>query len=150
MNRLNNKGLTLVEIIISLLILGIISTMFASCFATAARILNRATTYKNAVSAASSSVEVQETISSTDDRVVIETNADEITLNDEGSEIITMNCEKWSRTNENADFKKASSFNIQDVKGVYLVAEETKSTELTFKEFLPNNVGSKVAIDVTN
>ena len=58
--KLNNKGMTLVEIIISLVILGIIGVSFTECLVSTTRILNRATLYKNESSKASAAVEIQD------------------------------------------------------------------------------------------
>lgn len=58
--KLNNKGMTLVEIIISLVILGIIGVSFTECFVSSTRILNRATLYKNESAKATEAVEVQD------------------------------------------------------------------------------------------
>ena len=59
--KLNNKGMTLVEVIISLVILGIIGVTFTECLVSSTRILNRATLYKNESAKASAAVEVQDT-----------------------------------------------------------------------------------------
>lgn len=59
--KLNNKGMTLVEIVISLLILGIIGVSFTECIVSTTRIINRATLYKNESAKASAAVEVQDT-----------------------------------------------------------------------------------------
>lgn len=59
--KLNNKGMTLVEIIISLVILGMIGVTFTECLVSSARIINRATLYKDESAKASAAVEIQDT-----------------------------------------------------------------------------------------
>ncbi len=56
----NNKGLTLVEIVLAILILGMSATMLALTFSSAMRILNRATLYKNISASAAATVELEE------------------------------------------------------------------------------------------
>lgn len=56
----NNKGVTLVEIIVGVAIFAIASVALVMGFVSSANIINRATLYKNASAAASSSVELQE------------------------------------------------------------------------------------------
>ena len=56
----NNKGLTLVEIVLAILILGMSGLMLATTFSSAMRILNRATLYKNISSSAAATVELEE------------------------------------------------------------------------------------------
>lgn len=65
----NNKGVTLVEIIVGVLIFAIASITLVQGFVTSANIINRATLYKNASAAASSSVELQEAQPSSDSDV---------------------------------------------------------------------------------
>lgn len=65
----NNKGVTLVEIIVGVLIFAIASITLVQGFVTSANIINRATLYKNASAAASSSVELQEAQDSSDSDV---------------------------------------------------------------------------------
>ena len=67
MKTLNNKGMTLVEVIISLVILGIIGVTFTECLVSSTRILNRATLYKNESAKASAAVEIQD---SSDTKIV--------------------------------------------------------------------------------
>ena len=59
--KLNDKGMTLVEIVISIVILGIIGISFTECLVTSTRIVNRATLYKNESAKASEAVEIQDT-----------------------------------------------------------------------------------------
>lgn len=68
----NNKGVTLVEIIVGVAIFAIASVALVMGFVSSANIVNRATLYKNASAAASSSVELQEKQDSADDSVNIE------------------------------------------------------------------------------
>lgn len=75
MNTLkNNKGITLVEIIVGVAIFAIASVALVQGFVSSANIINRATLYKNASAAASSAVELQDTedVSSPDSSVSVE------------------------------------------------------------------------------
>lgn len=82
---LNNKGMTLVEIVIALCILGIVGITFASGFASTAKVLNMATLYKNESAAASNAVELQDKNSGTvfsdkDDSIVFSNGQKKITV----------------------------------------------------------------------
>ncbi len=68
----NNKGITLVEIIVGVAIFAIASIALVQGFVSSANIINRATLYKNASAAASSSVELQEEQDSVDTSVDID------------------------------------------------------------------------------
>lgn len=145
MKRLNNKGMTLVEMIIGIALMAIAGVLLVNSFSSVANIINRATTYKNANSAVASSVELQEPINSSDDNIEVSVNTDEIALFSENSKAITLDCERWKRSSSTADFAKSSSFQVKDVTGVFVEAKETKSTNLRYKEFLPTNSGQFVS-----
>lgn len=68
----NNKGITLVEIIVGVAIFAIASIALVQGFVSSANIINLATLYKNASAAASSSVELQEEQDSVDSSVEID------------------------------------------------------------------------------
>ena len=114
--RQNNKGMTLVEMIISILILGIIGVSFAECFVSTTRILNRATLYKNESAKAAEAVEVQDT--SDTDYV-------------EGSITFVVN-----RGTEKVNIVSKGDYIINKVEG------NSDETGLKYKEFLAGNSGS--------
>ena len=72
----NKKGMTLVEMIIGILLLAIAGIMLAQSFASCANIINRATLYRNASDATSSSIELQEEQDSKDAYVSVDLSTD--------------------------------------------------------------------------
>ncbi len=145
MIKLNNKGVTLVEIVISIVILGIAGIMLVNSFSTVSNLIYRGNIYKNANSAVASSIELQEPIESSDANIEVSVNTDELVMFSENAEAITLNCEVWKRSTSTSDFKKASSFLVKDVTGIFVEAKETKSTNLKYKEFLPTNSGQLIS-----
>ncbi len=118
----NNSGMTLVEIVIAILILGIGSMMLATCFTSAARMTNRATQLKNASLAASSSIEIEEAVESQDPDVEIDYNQSE-------SPKITIS---YTKNGDNKTLQQS---------GQYAEAKDS-STNLTYREFCPEGGAS--------
>jgi len=130
MKRLNNKGMTLVEMVIGMAILAIAGIMLASSFSATAGLINKATVYKNISSAAASTIELEEVQPCKDETITIE-------LNDyneaSGSKTITVDCDKFN----------SSGGKIADVDftitGSYIIASESQQSNLKYREFLPTN-----------
>ena len=121
MKILNSKsGMTLVEIVLSILILSIGSLMLASGFSTSARLNTRARHLRNSSVAASSSLEVEQAMDSSDPDV-------EINYDVKSSNALTI---KYKVGNEEKTF-------IQ--KGQYAIANDTKGSNVGYKEFYPSN-----------
>lgn len=115
---LNNKGFTLVEIIIGILLLAIASVMLVQGFVSTANIVNRATLYKNSSAAASSSVELQEKQTSADDSVDIALSSQESTITIRGS--------------------RANGTPIQvQSNGEIFTGTDNGDSELTYREYVP-------------
>ena len=124
----NNAGMTLVEIVLSIMILAIGSFMLAEGFSASARINNRATNLKNSSLAASSSIEVEEVVESNDPAVDITydtVDAGQITISYKDSDGVT----KSFKSN-----------------GQYAEAEDS-GTGLKYKEFCPDNFSFEVPAD---
>ena len=123
----NQKGLTLVELVLGIVILGISATMLALTFSSALRIVNRATLYKNVSATAAASIE-------------LEAKQDPISGNTYVSSI----------DHETADlevkFKKAADpiEKTMDMEGQFLyglVDQNDANIHLKYKEYLPSNYG---------
>ena len=96
MNTLkNNKGVTLVEIIVGVVIFALASISLVMGFVSSANIITRATFYKNASASASSSIELQlkEESEDTDIQTVLTSGAQPITIegvrSDNGRTVVT-------------------------------------------------------------
>ena len=120
----SKSGMTLVEIIVAILVLGIISISFASCFATAARILNRATLYKNASSTTSSTLELEEVQTSKDPNV-------------------SASFEYTDSSTITYSYKNGATEGNLSAVGLYGLSNDS-GTGLTYKEFYPNNFDFEV------
>ena len=133
----NNKGMTLVEMIIGILLLGIISLMFARSFSSMANIVNRATMYKNASSIATTAIELQDdsyanSISKDSNiNIVFSKNADQ------DSEDTSKKTVKVFYKDKNAP--EGSALESFSIKGDLLSAVDDGSTNLNYKEFVPGN-----------
>lgn len=134
MKTLNNKGMTLVEMVLAILILGIAGIMLVESFVSSMNIINRATLLKNASTAASNSVELQNVQTSPDKDVKI---AWDNTLNKNGESKIKI---KATATKENANSRDIEC----EIVGTYIVAHETNGTNLRYREFLPNDFSFNV------
>ena len=131
MKVLNSKsGMTLVEMVLAILILGIGSIMLTECFSSAARMTNRATLYRNASVAASSTLELEEEYGSNDPEVNISYNT-----KDPGVPIVI----KY-KENENGPEKNF------ELEGNYGEANDS-GTGLTYREFYPDNFSFNVIAD---
>lgn len=124
----NNAGMTLVEIVLSIMILAIGAFMLAEGFSASARINNRATNLKNSSLAASSTLEVEEVVESNDPAVEVSygtVDAGQLTIaykdSDGVSKTFTQN-------------------------GQYAEAEDA-GTGLKYKEFYPDNFSFDVPAD---
>lgn len=98
MKKINNKGMTLVEMILATLILAIVGLSLASCYTSVAAILNSATLFKNESTIGAGAIETQSTeegavLSGKTDRVTYKVNGNVIVA--EG-EYITYESEKCS------------------------------------------------------
>ena len=122
MKRLDNKGMTLVELILAAVILAMSGLMLATTFSSAMRILNRATTYKNVSASAAETVEVAEK---------------QDTINGQTFTVNTQ--EKNGTLTISYGGSATGSF---EMSGQYYTANASKGDEkaaLTYKEFLPSN-----------
>lgn len=121
MKTLNNKsGMTLVEVILAILILAMGAMMLAEGFSSAARMTNRATHYRNASAATSSTLEVEEEVESKDPNVDVN-----LDYNDASSGITIT-------------YKKNGVDKTLTLPGQYAISNE-QSTDLTYREFCPDN-----------
>ncbi len=121
MKALNNKkGMTLVEMIIGITLLAIAGIMLVQSFASCANIINRATLYKNASDATSSSIELQEKQESRDSDVSVDLSTDT------SVKTIRIVGKKQNGTAIN-----------KTVNGELMVSTDTGKSKLTYREFLP-------------
>ncbi len=114
----NNKGVTLVEIIVGVAIFAIASIALVQGFVSSANIINRATLYKNASAAASSSVELQDEQDSVDESV-------DIALSSQGKSIII----KGKRSN-------GTAINTT-VNGSIYEGVDNGASQIHYREFVP-------------
>lgn len=144
--KINNSGMTLVEMILGTVLLAIASMMLLSSFTTAANIINRATLYKEASTVGQTMIELQSetyALSKNDnDNIVmsLERNDD---LNSE-SNIEIVNKASVNVTNARITVQYTKSKNPGDNKtfkmsGDILKAKDSGESELTYREFLPGN-----------
>lgn len=114
----NNKGITLVEIIVGVAIFAIASVALVMGFVSSANIVNRATLYKNASAAASSSVELQEKQDSADASVNIALSSQEKAITVKG--------------------KRANGTTITTtIDGEIFSGKDNGSSEVHYREFVP-------------
>ena len=116
----NKKGMTLVEMIIGILLLAIAGIMLAQSFASCANIINRATLYRNASDATSSSIELQEEQDSKDANVYVDLSTDTSV-----------------KTIRIVGKKKNGTTINKTVNGELIVGSDTGKSSLTYREFLP-------------
>ena len=121
MKALKNKtGMTLVEMIIGILLLAIAGIMLAQSFASCANIINRATLYRNASDATSSSIELQEEQDSKDANVSVDLSTDTSV-----------------KTIRIVGKKKNGTTINKTINGELIVGSDTGKSSLTYREFLP-------------
>ncbi|MBQ6752336.1 MAG: prepilin-type N-terminal cleavage/methylation domain-containing protein [Clostridia bacterium] len=123
MKKLDNKGLTLVELILAAVILAISGLMLATTFTSAMRIMSRAILYKNVSATAAETVELAEEQEPVENFVY-----DVDSSEKNGTLTIT--------------YKKDNVDSTTTMSGQYYFAEVSKDDErvgLTYKEFLPSN-----------
>lgn len=114
----NNKGFTLVEIIIGVLLLAIASIMLVQGFVSTANIVNRATLYKNSSAAASSSVELQEKQDSKDTSIDIALSSQDSTITIKG--------------------RKSNGGTVQvQSNGELFIGTDNGDSELSYREYVP-------------
>ncbi len=116
----NKKGMTLVEMIIGIMLLAIAGIMLAQSFASCANIINRATLYRNASDATSSSIELQEKQNSKDANVSVDLRTDTSV-----------------KTIRIVGKKKNGTTINKTVNGELIVGSDTGKSSLTYREFLP-------------
>ncbi len=116
----NKKGMTLVEMIIGILLLAIAGIMLAQSFASCANIINRATLYRNASDATSSSIELQEEQDSKDANVSVDLSTDTSV-----------------KTIRIVGKKKNGTTINKTINGELIVGSDTGKSSLTYREFLP-------------
>ena len=134
MKRLNNKGMTLVELIVGVVLLAICSLMLMRGFSTSANLVKKASVLKNASTLAANTVELQTVQTSPYDLVEVELDN---TLNASGKTTVTIKAKKTKPGTVSKDLSCT-------VEGMYIVAKETKGTNLKYKEFLPNDFSFEV------
>ena len=76
MQKMNNKGMTLVEMIIGIALMAIAGIMLVTCFSSSAKIVNKATQFKLASASAAEAIELQ----SEDDGAVFSGKTDKVTF----------------------------------------------------------------------
>lgn len=123
----NNKGVTLVEIIVGVLIFAIASITLVQGFVTSANIINRATLYKNASAAASSSVELQEAQPSSDSNVNVALQSTSDNL-------------KISGVRDNTGRTVTTT-----VEGSMVVGVDNGNSKIRYREFVP---GDRAFLDI--
>lgn len=116
----NKKGMTLVEMIIGIMLLAIAGIMLAQSFASCANIINRATLYRNASDATSSSIELQEEQGSKDANVSVDLRTDTSV-----------------KTIRIVGKKKNGTTINKTVNGELIVGSDPGKSSLTYREFLP-------------
>ncbi len=116
----NNKGVTLVEIIVGVAIFAIAAVALVQGFVSSANIINRATLYKNASAATSSTVELQEVQESEDTAVDVDLAKGSATITIKGVN------------------SKGHSVQIQS-SGEIFTGTDTGDSELKYKEFVPGS-----------
>ena len=116
----NKKGMTLVEMIIGIMLLAIAGIMLAQSFASCANIINRATLYRNASDATSSSIELQEKQNSKYSNVSVDLRTDTSV-----------------KTIRIVGKKKNGTTINKTVNGELIVGSDTGKSSLTYREFLP-------------
>lgn len=122
----NNKGVTLVEIIVGVAIFAIASIALVQGFVSTANIVNRATLYKNASAAASSSVELQEEQASVDKSV-------DIALSSQAKSITI--------TGKRADGRTITA----TIDGEIFSGKDDGASEINYREFVP---GANAFLDI--
>lgn len=119
----NNKGMTLVELILAAIILAMSGIMLASTFSSAMRILNRATLYKNVSATAAETVEL-----AAEQEPVENFTYDVGSQEKNGTLTIT--------------YRKDNADGTTTMNGQYYLATVQQggtNVGLTYKEFLPSN-----------
>ena len=119
----NNKGETLVEIIVGVLLLAIASVSLVKGFVATAKIVNRADLLKNASAASSSSLELKDSY---------DVNFDEVNVDKVES--------KQRNVKISGRKPDGAHFNIS-VAGDLITAKEQGQTGLTYREFVPGLAG---------
>ena len=123
MMKLDNKGMTLVELILAAVILAISGVMLATTFSSAMRIMNRATLYKNVSATAAETVELAE------EQEPVENFTYDVSSQEKNGTLTI------SYTKDGVD--ATTTMNGQ----YYLatVQQADQRADLTYKEFLPSN-----------
>ncbi len=114
----DNKGFSLVEVIIGIALLAIASIMLIQGFVTTANIVNRATLYKNASAVVSSTVELQEKQETVDANVEAALSSQESSITIKG--------------------KRSNGLTVQvETDGEIFVGTDEGDSELEYREFVP-------------
>lgn len=129
MKTLNNKGMTLVEMIISIVILGMAATMLVQSFVSSMNVINRATLYRNASATIASSIETEDAEVSKDPNVKSEVKYTSAAV--KPVKVVLQNGTQLQ------------------VSGSYIESKDVGSTGnngtgLKYHEFLPSNYGFEV------
>ena len=130
----NNKGLTLVEIVLAIVILGISGLMLATTFSSAMRIINRATLYKNISTSAASAVELEDT------EDAINKDAYSTAINEENATITIT----YTKDGETASTNISGQFMYGSA------GDNGANAHLRYKEFLPSNYSYDIPADPVN
>lgn len=121
----NNKGETLVEIIIGVLLLAIASVCLVSGFVTTANIVQRADLMKNSSAAVSSSLELKNTQA---EKNTYDVNFDNLDV--ETPSVLQRNVKISGRKSNGTHFNIA-------VSGDLITAKQGEKTGITYREFVP-------------
>lgn len=155
MKRINNSGMTLVEIVLALVILSMAGVMFTQCLTTTSRIIVRASMYKHASSTATSMIELQDPLEGdgydslkpkdTNINIIYKTNTD---LDKETVSYIDNNNQQQSKAlSKDAEgnpvitvsYSKAGAPSTFTMSGEIIKASDSGATNLSYREFLPGN-----------
>ncbi len=136
----NKKGLTLVEIVLAILILGMSATMLALTFSSAMRILNRATLYKNISTSAAASVELEDAgFEKNDDR--------ENEQGPIGADTYDVSVARDTNDSITITYTKDGATKTTTSNGLFMYGTASKddaNVNLRYKEFLPQNYSYNV------
>ncbi|NLL63188.1 MAG: hypothetical protein GX241_02950 [Ruminococcaceae bacterium] len=133
----NNKGLTLVEIIVGFLLFAIAGVMFAQSFASTSRLVMRAALFKSESASASSSVELEEAQEPYTPYYTV--TVDKTYPSGDGKLTVT--------------YEKGGVSKTITMKGAYVVGKADaidSNATITYREFLPSNFSFEVPAEIVD
>lgn len=129
MKTLNNKGMTLVEMIISIVILGLAATLLVQSFVSSMNVITRATLYRNASATIASSIETEDAEVSKDPNVKSEVKYTSAAV--KPVKVVLQN---------GTQLQISGSY----IEGKDVGSTGNNGTGLKYHEFLPSNYGFEV------